>query len=421
MAQAWLNGHLPYTTIWDNKPPGIYAIFAVFQSLIPGIKAIRIASVICISVLAWAVYGVTEALSRSRVAGMAAGCLLIVCSLSNDGLSSNTELFMACFTILAILALLKGAPPWLTGLLLGCGFMVKYVSAPEILVVLALLWHRRRTRRSVVEALFASSIPLLGVTLLYFSAGKLSLWWECGIASNFRRAEVPFHFQSVLTAITQQSERWGTLYLTGAWVALRVAPEAVPFWFMPAWLIAALIGAAAAGSFYDHYFLQILPPLCVAAGLALARLAPKWQLQLAAFILLASLPLHAGLLALSQASGSDPQRIAAKELKAAGAQSLYVFDAQPILYALTQLAPPSYYVLPSELVGNSLPKVAGVDPVKEVARILTKKPEFIARHSWPRDKKSTNALVYREMNQALSADYLLWRHIAGGVDIYKRK
>ena len=421
MAQAWLNGHLPYTTIWDNKPPGIYAIFAIFQSIIPGVQAIRVAAVICISLLAWAVSEVTFTLSACRAAGWAAGCLLILCSLSNDGLSSNTELFMDSFTILAVLALVRDAPPWVPGLLLGCGFMVKYVCAPEILVALGLLWHRRRTAHSMIEALLASSIPLLAVTLLYAFAGRLSLWWECGIASNFRRAEIPFSMRSISTAAVQQCERWGTLYLAGAWAAVRGSPEEVPTWFLPAWLIAAVIGAVGAKCFYDHYFLEILPPLCVAAGLILARLPRRWQVWLAVLAVLASLPLRAGILALSQASGPDPQRIAANVLKAANAKSLYVFDGQPILYALTKLPPPTYYAFPSELVGNSLASVAGVNPVAEVGRILAEKPQYIVRHSWPRDTKNTNELVYAEMDEALAAHYSLWRRINGGVDIYKRK
>ena len=33
MAGQWRAGHLPYTAVWDNKPIGIYAIFALFQSV----------------------------------------------------------------------------------------------------------------------------------------------------------------------------------------------------------------------------------------------------------------------------------------------------------------------------------------------------------------------------------------------------
>ena len=36
MAQQWRLGHLPYTTVWDNKPLGIYAIFAALPGDLRG-------------------------------------------------------------------------------------------------------------------------------------------------------------------------------------------------------------------------------------------------------------------------------------------------------------------------------------------------------------------------------------------------
>lgn len=222
--------------------------------------------------------------------------------------------------------------------------------------------------------------------------------------------------------MTEQGKRWGSMYFLGALGSIYASPkEKVPSWFLPAWLGAALIGALGAKSFYDHYFLEILPPLCVTTGLAFARLPRNWPVRITAFILIVSLPVKAGLIALSQASGPDPQIIAAKELKVAKAESLYVFDGQPILYALAQLQPPTYYVFPSDIVGSSLAKVAGINPVDEVERILETKPQYIVLHSWARDKRRTNGEVYKKMREALTTNYVLWRHINGGVDIYKRK
>ena len=175
-----------------------------------------------------------------------------------------------------------------------------------------------------------------------------------------------------------------------------------------------------AKSFFDHYFLELLPPLCIAAGLIFAWLPGRLLPRLAFLLVIISLPARAGWIALSQASGPNSQRIAARDLRAAGATSLYVFDGQPILYALTNLPAPTYYVFPSELVGNSLAQVAGVDPVQEVGRILATRPEYIIRHSWPRDPALTNAAVYSEMDAALAVHYVLWQHVKG-IDIYKLK
>jgi hypothetical protein len=184
--------------------------------------------------------------------------------------------------------------------------------------------------------------------------------------------------------------------------------------FLACWLLGGLAGVAVSKSFYDHYFLQVLPVLCVSLGVWFARL-PGGVLR-AGFVAAAlAPPALAAAAALQDATGPDVIRQVGGALHP---DSLYVFDSQPILYALTGAAPPTRYVLPSELIGLTLPKVAGVDPVAEVARILATRPEFIAR----RDPAPANmdAAVYREVDAALAARYALWRRYPG-VLVYKEK
>lgn len=423
MAQAWLQGHLPYTTVWDNKPPGIYAIFALFQAFIPGIEAIRAAASLCIAILSWTVLEITTTVAKSRIAGWVAALLLILCSFTNDGLSSNTELFMECFIALAVLCVLRDGPARLTGLLLGCGFLVKYVCAPECLMVLALLWARRRQAGPIISALLASIIPLAAFSLLYAIAGKLPLLWNCAVEANFRRAAMIWRPER----LSLQAERWSTLYAVGLWVigwALLQTkrshqPLGTPNWFLSAWLLATLIGAVSAKAFFDHYFLQMLPPLCVAVGVAFSHLpARSLWVRLGFVALVAAQPLSAALIALHHATGPDSERETAASIRAANGTSLYVFDAQPILYHLTGLPAPTYYPFPSELTGLALAPVAGVDPVKEVARILATNPEFIVVNSWRRDMAGNNPAVYAELYAALAAHYTLWEKFPGN-HVYK--
>ncbi len=412
-ARDWLAGHLPYTVVWDNKPPGIYAIFAIFQSLIPGIAAIRLATVFCEALLAWTVGEIARALGGGRQAGWATAFLVMLCSLSNDGLSANTELFMDVCTALAVLAVLRGASGGLAGLLLGCGFVIKYVCAPEILVVLALLWQRRGLR-PVIAACLAATLPSLAFALLYAAAGQLHLLWNCAVAANFRRAGAPFAFHR----LKFQAARWAMLYVAAGWAMLHPRRLARPAWFLPAWLLASGIGAVSAKSFYDHYFLQMLPPLSLAAGLLFARLPPRPAPRLAFLALISLQPAIAAAVAFHRATGPDPEREGARALRVAGATSLYVFDAQPVLYLLTGLPAPSYYAFPPELTDTVLAKTAGVDAPREVARILATRPEFIVRSSWARDSSQANPLVYKELGAALAARYRLWKRLPGN-DIYR--
>jgi 4-amino-4-deoxy-L-arabinose transferase-like glycosyltransferase len=404
MAQAWRAGHLPYTTIWDNKPVGIYVIFAAFQSFIPGVAAMRVATALCVALLAGTVFRITERLTRDRSAAWFAGVVLIICSLSNDGLSANTELFMAGFTALAVLAVLAGAPGWAAGLALGCGFMVKYVMAPEAAVLLLLLWHQRGFK-ACAAAMAAGAVPVLAAAGLYAAAGQLPLWWDCSVVSNLRRATVAWHAGVVGSALATQFWRWGPLYLTALVLGFGARKRGAVSNFPLFWLLAALLGAVSAKSFYDHYFLQALPPLCVLAGQAWSRLPRGGAVRDVFLTIVLIFPLHAGWRALRDARGPDLPVEAAKALTTDQAQSLYVFDSQPIIYALTGLTPPTRFVLPSELTGLTLPKVAGVDPLAEVKRILATKPQYIIRREPEPGPATANQQVYTALNATLATSY----------------
>ncbi len=60
-----------------------------------------------------------------------------------------------------------------------------------------------------------------------------------------------------------------------AWQGLREAWRGceAELWAVLGWLGVSVIGAAAAGRFYPHYYIQIVPPLAVLAGVAYAHSA----------------------------------------------------------------------------------------------------------------------------------------------------
>ncbi len=422
MARAWAHGHLPYSVIWDNKPPGIYAIFTVFYVACGGwTGAMRVASVLCVASLATLVFRIVEVLGGGRAAAWLGGGLLVLASLGNDGLAANTELFMAAFTAAAALAALTtGRRPIaggvVVGVLLGASFLIKYVSLGEAVAVFALLVWRTRDWRVALAATLGGALPILLVLSTYAAAGALPLLWADAVTSNFRRAAAPLTWGAADYALHVQALRWGTLYAVAAlgwlWAPLRRVPHA---WFLALWLAAALAGALAAKSFYDHYFLEVLPVLCVIAALAWSRLpARPWRWALAALI--AAPPAWAGAVALAQTRGPDEPRAAAAALNAAHATTLYVFDTQPILYALTGTTPPTRFVLPSVLTGPLLPAVAGVDPLAELNRILAKKPQFIARRT---DPQNENQAMLARLNQALETDYHPFE-TDGDIALYRR-
>jgi 4-amino-4-deoxy-L-arabinose transferase-like glycosyltransferase len=437
IAAQWRAGHLPYTTIWDNKPVGIYAIFAVFQAVFcERVAAMRIATICFVSLAAFAVYRIAFAIGRRRLAGILAALAFVVGSLGNDGLAANTEIFMAAFTSLAVCAAFSTGRPIATGLvaglLMGCAFMTKYVAVFEdpALLFLLLSRHRRQDAPAILLGVIAgAALPLATVVAAYAAAGELPLWWACSVAANFRRVGTQVQSGALAYAVHTQLWRWGPFYLlAGIMLVTSFFRKGRAGWsdhlFLALWFLGGCLGVAAAKSFYDHYFLQLLPVLCVTFGCAAAT-APRWS-RPAFIIAVLAFPGWAAFAALGDAtrpvltwnhgiilSSDEPETIAADlaaPLAATPQASVYIFDSQPILYALINRPAPTRFVLPSVLTTEFLAQVAGVDAVAEETRILATQPLFIIRRPIPVvSGNAADPAVYALLTQTLTTHYQLWR------------
>jgi 4-amino-4-deoxy-L-arabinose transferase-like glycosyltransferase len=460
MAEQWRAGHLPYTAIWDNKPIGIYGVFALFQSWFgDNVVSIRIASVLFITVTAFAVFKIALAipLSERRFRGtcaLFAGVAYVVCSLTNDGLSANTEIFMACFTSLAVLSALSQRA-FLAGLMFGLAFMTKYVvlfEFPAIAFALLALGPPRDLKaaaRSGLALLFGAALPLLATMALYAGTGHFHPWLEDSILSNFRRIAVPVSMQAISYIFNVELLRWSPLFLSSlamlAMAAIRLARTAAARTFpltsrynlfLALWLVGGCIGVASAKSFFDHYFLQILPVMCITIAWLLLTAAPFTRplsrLQKASlFTAILALPLLAAATAIAAAAApvlavsqgriilqrDTPARIAhdiqpllTPALPEMAPEQIFVFDYQPIIYSLAGQRPPTRYAFPSVLTKCQLAAVAKVRAMHEINRILAGNPEFIIRSLFPfTNPKIVNLRVYAAVDRTLAARYQVWR------------
>ncbi len=460
MAEQWHQGHLPYTTIWDNKPIGIYSIFLLFESIFGSpVIAIRAATIAAISGAAFAVFRIALLIPQQNgpnrlVCAVFAGVAFIICSLSNDGLAANTEIFMAGFTAFAVLCVLS--PAWFThrpalrglvaGVLFGLAFMTKYVAifeAPAIgFLLLFLLPGTTRERvKASFAAVFGFALPLLATMLLYRLTGHFQVWWSCSIESNFLRVATPISGGALGYVLGLQLTRWLPLFGAAA-ILLALAPlallhvfrtrafgpTALFHMFLLLWLAGGCVGVAAAKLFYDHYLLQILPVLCVSLALVMARFTggmSLWQREVlfacilaipcfgaGAALMGACLPLVSAQIGRAAPHPDTPAQIAAAiaHLPAGSPRQVYVFDYQPIIYSLAGQTPPTRYAFPSVLTKCFLSHVAGVRAAAEIHRILASDPEFIIRSQFPLTGPAIiNQTVYDEVNQDISTRYKLWR------------
>jgi len=324
IAQRLFHGELPYRDAFDQKPPGVFAVYAVaLAGLGSSAWHLHLAAAL------WtAVTTAGLALWVGRIAGgVAGGFTALVFGLASTdprlfATAANTELFMLLPLVASAAALWRaretdGAHHWAAaGLGVGVGVLFKQVAAVQLLWVLAVALAAgggagARVRR-VAAAGTAAVGPLLGVWGLFAALGAGGAFADAVLWHNLRYAGVVGPGEglgNLLQALVRQAPgfavTWGlALWAVVSWAlrgralgGTRAAPRsAVPF--LAAWALVSFAGVASGLYFRPHYFLQTLPPLAALAGLALAGLvrpaldggAARAAAALAGGVLLAAAP-----------------------------------------------------------------------------------------------------------------------------------
>lgn len=469
MARSMLQGHAPYTVIWDHKPPGLYLLFVLAQLLFgQTILAMRLLAVIVVTATSFLLWLYGHAALGSRAIGALAALFYLLFSMRNGGLASNAEIMWAPFTVAAFLLLRArtGAPLTIQpgrrltflaiGLLMGVAIQIKTLAGVELLALLALIaaapWlSRRRGQPAPVRpAMAAAGLVMLGAlapALLavgaFMRAGHLAEYLYANVTANliYARSAPPLTLASVLQALWIQIGSTWLLWISAlaalplAWLVRRRQPRvAVEVAVLGVWLMAALAATLFTRRLYSHYYLQTLPPLSLlaAATLVLAarrgspRLLSRRHLLIGLLIVVGlAYPLFhsarqsmAELQALARRTPRVELLVGVADYlrqRMAPDDYLFVADGQPILYFLTGAAIPTRYVLPVWL-NDDLAPMAGIDPQAELDRIMALRPRYVVLAEEP----PRGPPFMAHLQRYLVDDYVLDRTIQG-IMLYRLK
>ena len=298
-AAVLMDGGLPYRDAVENKPPGIFYVYRAAFELFGKYNMRAVHGV----TLAWtlltaAVLGLLTLGLGGRLAALCAFFFYLVftASLYPKMIAANGEIFMALPYALGAFLLFhaftrdRRALYFAAGLAFGFAPLFKQVGAVGgaavlvFLVALPLFGRGARIGRTVGSAfLFGAGfvLPAGAVALLFHRAGILDDWvfWNLTYPSRYIQsgnAALPFFPQLLaefLPFVMSTVLLWA---LAALWVrreAGRWRPGGGGGFsaFLLLWL-AASAGATLLGSrMFGHYFIQILPPLCLVAALCAGR------------------------------------------------------------------------------------------------------------------------------------------------------
>ena len=288
VADRWLAGEVPYRDTWDNKPPAIYALYAVsFRLLGRSLVPLRVATIAAALVVVFCLYGIGSRLHSARAGALAAATYGLFSASGSpvNALAANTEVFLVAGTSLAAYLLVTG--PERRRSLVGVGAagaaacLFKPVAAFDLAAFALVLIALRRRRHGL------GWVALGGLAVWLPTAGYLA--WRGALGAAVEQVigfNVGPYAQSISWGDGLEAGRAAFSYflsvdlpvaalaLAGiAILALNGKAPRLPRAIALAWLPATLLAVACGKRFMGHYFNQALPPACLLAGYGFARAA----------------------------------------------------------------------------------------------------------------------------------------------------
>ncbi|MEX2256997.1 MAG: glycosyltransferase family 39 protein [Acidimicrobiia bacterium] len=275
-AQVIQDGGNLYTEAADRKPPLVPYVYAAAFELFDtnDLWSVRVLAIGAAALTAMLV--AIEARRRyGRRAAWAAGLLCVfalVAFAPQDGQAANFEIFMLPAMTASILLARRGRAVS-AGAAVAVATLAKQTGAFALLPVLYLAW-RARGRRGVADSLGGFSLPL-ALAAAALGAGQLFYWTVLG---NGSYVSVETASTVVLTSFALMSLGWIGCNLPIVWrlpaawrdrhLLTRDGHTDLDLWL---WLASSVIAVMVGLRFFGHYYLQLIPPLCLLTAAALSR------------------------------------------------------------------------------------------------------------------------------------------------------
>ncbi|GAB1542185.1 hypothetical protein NUACC21_48590 [Scytonema sp. NUACC21] len=429
MARDLINGKPPYTETWDNKPIGIYLFYALGLILF-GNSVVSIAIVACIavSISCWLLYKLGSIFGQGNDIGLLAGIFYAVFSVGTDELAANTELFFIPFTLFSFhqLFLLKNSERAIRqnflrllaiGLSMGIALTIKQVIIFEFIGILILTfiilrfsepnsykYTLKKIFQGYIILLLGFIIPFVLVSGYFWFSGYFQEYIYANFTANLLRiSDAKLTIVSLGSGLLMQIKRnlfLGLgLFLTILYYQRNRSRETKLLLYMFLWVFMAFLGVASPKSFYSHYFLQLLPPLCLLTAYLIKNtvLTANVINKINKFIILSLIlgfPIFHSLYPTMKLGGkyiyfryvrgvenwgNTPASIAKYlEQRVSSKDYIYVFDYYAVVYCLVPAKVPTKYAFPLFLT-SYLSNIAGINPLEELDNIMAKKPVYVIK------------------------------------------
>jgi hypothetical protein len=295
-AQRVLDGGVPYRAAWDQKPPGIFFVYALLERLWPDQSVVAMADLVVAALVAWLLIVLGRRFAGATAGGLAACAFLLfghpsLTRLSGVYVRSQCETFIALAVTIALVLVSsprrRSSTLVLAGLCLGVAAWLKYNALAYALPIAAMAAASplpppsQRTWLGDLGWIAAGALLVTVAVLVYFAAN--------GALLDLRLATLDYNLQYAgetyagplralayvftLPLLRARIDLLWFLGGIGAMLALVVRGRQRPAVVALVWIGAASLSIAVNGARdLPQYFVQAAPALAWAAGLGFAGL-----------------------------------------------------------------------------------------------------------------------------------------------------
>lgn len=305
-ANKLLLGSLPYSEVFDNKPPGTYYFFAAVFSIagLSNILAVHAVTILVVFCTIAGLYHLVCVIYGSRTALLSAfWYVFLTHTYEPKYISTSGEILINLPLVLSVLCYFRGRRDdhfkiaWFSsaGFLLGSAVMINYKAGfCAILFILDTFIMRwliqdRSARKFLHEASvlavtgFSAIVPVVVVSAYFYHIGVLGNFINWGFLYNFRYIDSG----AATYPLWKTAARTSYFFISTLPVWLVIAAYLLNnrssvlknkdtfMIFTWGWLSVSIMAALLGGRTYGHYFIQVAPPASVIAAQAANQLVER--------------------------------------------------------------------------------------------------------------------------------------------------
>jgi len=415
-----LQGQWPYTDLWDRKPFGLFAIYAMAHATgWNGPEAYQALAGFAAFITALLTYAIATRMTGKLTAFTVTLLMLVLLSVYGAG-SGQSEVFFLPFMLGMVWMLREPRDSsfeqraLMAMLLGGFALQIKYTVLPQCLALGAYaLIHHLRNGMSIwgliaqaIRFAAVGIVPTAAVFLAYLLSGYGDAWVFANFDSfSLREAAPQGRFTPIVLAYGSACI---ALMLGGYYAAVRIIgpDDTQTYRLVLLWALACLVTVLLPGTTYFYYYAALIPAAClVAIPLLDARGPGKWYPAIA-LVVIALAFIRPDLRyqeARDRTAAVEHLADAIRPFVDQNSACLWIYDGPTALYSATRSCLPSRVIYPDHLNNALEAGAVPVDPADEVARILRTRPPVIVTADRP--VSQPNKKVAAQVSEALAARY----------------